>query len=107
VQEDRADLEGLFEVAVAALDVRLLLVGAERRAGGEAPGRLVTSAEIPSAWAARSIAAWSRRQAIVGLPFASVLVWTTSSPSTAGSRILATRVSTLVDRALTDSSCSA
>ena len=45
VQEDRADLEGLLEVAVAALDDLLVFVEAEDLAGGEAwPGRFVASA---------------------------------------------------------------
>ena len=37
VQEDRADLECLFEVTVATLDDFLFLVAAQERAGGQAP----------------------------------------------------------------------
>ena len=45
VQEDRADLEGLFDVAVAAFDDLLVFVEPQDLAGGESrPGRLVASA---------------------------------------------------------------
>ncbi len=45
VQEDRADFECLFVVAVAALDDLLAFVVRRTCAGGEAwPGRLVASA---------------------------------------------------------------
>ena len=40
VQEDRADLEGLFHVAVAAFDDLLVLVEAEDLAGGDPAGEV-------------------------------------------------------------------